>query len=107
MEKTDKWAWLKRSDHNYLLPFVIVVTAVVALWLLFFAHNSVLNWVKASVEEKNQEAEMARLQAKTIQSGLLLRAFLIKSGTETFEVNSSTIHEVKSILLLCLKNSSS
>ena len=64
MEKTDKWAWLKRSDHNYLLPFVIVVTAVVALWLLFFAHNSVLNWVKASVEEKNQEAEMARLQAE-------------------------------------------
>ena len=64
MEKTDKWAWLRRSDHNYLLPFVIVVTAVVALWLLFFAHNSVLNWVKASVEEKNQEAEMARLQAE-------------------------------------------
>lgn len=64
MEKTDRWAWLKRSDHNYLLPFVIVVTAVVALWLLFFAHNSVLNWVKASVEEKNQEAEMARLQAE-------------------------------------------
>ena len=27
----DKWAWLKRKDHNYLLPFVIVVTAVVAL----------------------------------------------------------------------------
>ena len=64
MEKTDKWAWLRRSDHNYLLPFVIVVTAVVALWLLFFAHNSVLNWVKASVEEKNQKAEMARLQAE-------------------------------------------
>ena len=64
MENRDKWAWLKRSDHNYLLPFVIVVTAVVALWLLFFAHNSVLNWVKASVEEKNQEAEMARLQAE-------------------------------------------
>ena len=64
MENRDKWAWLKRSNHNYLLPFVIVVTAVVALWLLFFAHNSVLNWVKASVEEKNQEAEMARLQAE-------------------------------------------
>ena len=63
-EGGDKWAWLKRSEHNYLLPFVIVVTAVVALWLLFFAHNSVLNWVKASVEEKNQEAEMARLQAE-------------------------------------------
>ena len=64
MENSDKWAWLKRSDHNYLLPFVIVVTVVVALWLLFFAPNSVLNWVKASVEEKNQKAEMARLEAE-------------------------------------------
>lgn len=64
MENSEKWAWLKRSDHNYLLPFVIVVTVVVALWLLFFAHNSVLNWVKASVEEKNQKAEMARLEAE-------------------------------------------
>lgn len=64
MENSDKWAWLKRSDHNYLLPFVIVVTVVVALWLLFFAHNSVLNWVKASVEEKNQKTEMARLEAE-------------------------------------------
>ena len=36
-------AILKRSDHNYLIPFVIVVTTLVALWLLFFAHNSVLN----------------------------------------------------------------
>ena len=60
----DKWDWLKRSEHNYLLPFVIVVTAVVALWLLFFANNSVLNWIKASVEEQSQEAEMARLQAE-------------------------------------------
>ncbi len=58
----DKWAWLKRKDHNYLLPFVIVVTAIVATWLLFFANNSVLNWIKASVEEKSQQSEMARLQ---------------------------------------------
>ena len=59
-----KWAWIRRSDHNYLLPFVIVVTTVVALWLLFFAHNSVLNWVRAGVEVKNQEKEMARLKAE-------------------------------------------
>ena len=58
----DRWAWLKHSDHNYLIPFVIVVTTVVALWLLFFAHNSVLNWIRASVEVKNQEKEMQRLQ---------------------------------------------
>ena len=63
-DKSSKWVWLRRSEHNYLLPFVIVVTVVVALWLLFFAHNSVLNWVKASVEEKNQQAEMTRLQAE-------------------------------------------
>ena len=67
MEKSGKWAWLQRSEHNYLLPFVIVVTAVVALWLLFFAHNSVLNWVRASVEEKSQQKEMARLQGEIDQ----------------------------------------
>lgn len=63
-EKKDRWAWLKRKDHNHLLPFVIIVTLVVALWLLFFAHNSVLSWIKASVEEKAQQAEMTRLQAE-------------------------------------------
>ena len=61
-EKKDRWAWLKRSDHNYLVPFVIVSTTLVALWLLFFAHNSVLSWVKAPMEEKSQQKEMARLQ---------------------------------------------
>lgn len=61
-EGANRWSWLKRSEHNYLLPFVIVVTVLVALWLLFFAHNSVLNWIKASVEEQNQKKEMARLQ---------------------------------------------
>ena len=61
-EKKDRWAWLKRSDHNYLVPFVIVSTTLVALWLLFFAHNSVISWIGATVEERNQEKEMARLQ---------------------------------------------
>ena len=67
METKDRWAWLKRSDHNYLLPFVIVTTTLVALWLLFFAHNSVLNWVRASMEEKSQQKEMARLQQEIDQ----------------------------------------
>ena len=62
--KKVRWAILKRSDHNYLIPFVIVVTTVVALWLLFFAHNSVLNWIRATVEVKNQEKEMARIQGE-------------------------------------------
>ena len=63
-ETTDKWAWLKHSEHNYLLPFVIVFTTLVALWLLFFAHNSVLNWIRAQVEVKNQEKEIARLRTE-------------------------------------------
>ncbi|MCR5407529.1 MAG: septum formation initiator family protein [Bacteroidales bacterium] len=59
-----KWDTLKQKEHNYLIPFVIIVTAVVALWLLFFAHNSVLSWIKAGVEEKNQQKEMTRLQGE-------------------------------------------
>jgi cell division protein FtsB len=61
-EKKDRWAWLLRNDHNHLVPFVIIITTLVALWLLFFAHNSVLSWIKASMEEKSQQKEMARLQ---------------------------------------------
>ena len=61
-EKKDRWAWLKRSDHKYLVPCVIVSTTLVALWLLFFAHNSVISWIGATVEERNQQKEMARLQ---------------------------------------------
>ena len=55
---------LKQKEHNYLIPFIIVVTAAVALWLLFFAHNSVLSWIRATMEERSQEAEMARLEAE-------------------------------------------
>ena len=53
---------LKQKEHNYLIPFVIIVTALVALWLLFFAHNSVLSWIKAGVEVKSQQEEMSRLK---------------------------------------------
>lgn len=63
-ENKKKWTWLHRSDHNYLLPFVIIVTTAVALWLLFFAHNSVISWIRAGVEVKNQEKEMARLKSE-------------------------------------------
>ena len=57
-------SWLTRSDHNYFIPFVVIVTTVVAVILLFVSHNSVLNWVKATIEVKNQEMEMARLKAE-------------------------------------------
>ena len=46
-EKKDKGSLLTRSDHNYFVPFVIVITALAALWLLFLSHSSVLNWVRA------------------------------------------------------------
>ena len=57
-----KLDWLRQKEHNYFIPFVIIVTAVVALWLLFFAHNSVLSWIRAGAEVKSQEKEMATLQ---------------------------------------------
>ena len=66
-EHKDRWAWLRRSDHNYLIPFVIGSTTLVALLLLFFAHNSVLNWVRAAIEVKSQEKEMQRLQQEIDQ----------------------------------------
>jgi len=59
--KDSRWNLLKRSDHNYFIPYVIIVTTLVALWLLFFSHASVLNWIRASIEVKNQEKEMTRL----------------------------------------------
>ena len=40
-DQKQKGSLLTRSDHNYFLPFVIVITAVAALWLLFFSHSSV------------------------------------------------------------------
>ncbi len=61
-DKNNKGNLLTRSDHNYFLPFVLIVTAVVALWLLFFSHSSVLNWVRASVEIRQQERKMEQYQ---------------------------------------------
>ncbi|MBR1705884.1 MAG: septum formation initiator family protein [Bacteroidales bacterium] len=51
---------LTRKDHNYFVPFVIIVTALVALWLLFLSHSSVLNWARAGLEVRTQERRMER-----------------------------------------------
>ena len=66
-QNKDRWRFLRNPDHFYFLPFVIVATSIVALWLLFISHSSVLNWVKAAVEVKRQEIEMARLNAEMDQ----------------------------------------
>ena len=62
-DKKQKGSLLTRSDHNYFLPFVIIITAVAALWLLFFSHSSVLNWVRANLEIQRQERQMDRLRS--------------------------------------------
>ena len=62
-DKKQKGSLLTRSDHNYFLPFVIVITALAALWLLFLSHSSVLNWVRANLEIKRQERQMERLRS--------------------------------------------
>ena len=73
-DKKDKGSLLTRSDHNYFLPFVLIVTAVVALWLLFFSHSSVLNWVRASLEIKRQERQMEQYQREIDEMDAEIRA---------------------------------
>ncbi len=63
-ENRKKGSLLTRSDHNYFFPFVIVVTALAALWLLFFSHSSVLKWVGASLEIRRQERKMERYRSE-------------------------------------------
>lgn len=70
----EKGSLLTRSDHNYFLPFVIVVTAVAALWLLFLSHSSVLNWVRANVEIRRQERQMDKYRQEIDEMDAEIRA---------------------------------
>ena len=73
-KKKDKGSLLTRSDHNYFLPFVLVITALAALWLLFFSHSSVLNWVRANVEIKRQERQMEQYRREIDEMDAEIRA---------------------------------
>ncbi|MBR5108016.1 MAG: septum formation initiator family protein [Bacteroidales bacterium] len=89
-DKKQKGNLLTRSDHNYFLPFVIIITAVAALWLLFFSHSSVLNWVRANWEIQRQERQMDQLRRDIdamdaeIQSLTNSRDSLEKFARETY-----------------------
>ena len=72
--KKEKGNLLTRSDHNYFLPFVIVVTAVAALWLLFLSHSSVLNWVRANIEIRRQERQMDKYRQEIDEMDAEIRA---------------------------------
>ena len=72
--KKEKGNLLTRSDHNYFLPFVIVVTAVAALWLLFLSHSSVLNWVRANIEIRRQERQMDKYRQEIDDMDAEIRA---------------------------------
>ena len=73
-KKKDKGSLLTRSDHNYFLPFVLVITALAALWLLFFSHSSVLNWVRANVEIRRQERQMEQYRREIDEMDAEIRA---------------------------------
>ena len=72
--KKEKGSLLTRSDHNYFLPFVIVVTAVAALWLLFLSHSSVHNWVRANIEIRRQERQMDKYRQEIDEMDAEIRA---------------------------------
>ena len=63
-QQKDKGSLLTRSDHNYFLPFVLVITALAAVWLLFLSHSSVLNWVRANLEIQRQEHQMDKYRSE-------------------------------------------
>lgn len=89
-DQKNKGSLLTRSDHNYFLPFVLVVTALVAVWLLFFSHSSVLNWVRASLEIDRQERQMEQYRSEIdameaeIQALTTSRDSLEKFARETY-----------------------
>jgi len=72
--KKEKGSLLTRSDHNYFLPFVIIVTVGAALWLLFFSHSSVLNWVRANIEIRRQERQMDKYRSEIDEMDAEIRA---------------------------------
>ena len=69
---------------------MIVITAVAALWLLFFSHSSVLNWVRANWEIQRQERQMDQLRSdidamnEEIQALTNSRDSLEKFARETY-----------------------
>lgn len=77
-DKKQKGSLLSRSDHNYFVPFVLIVTAVVALWLLFFSHSSVLNWVRARVEIRQQERKMEQYRREIDEMDAEIRALTLQ-----------------------------
>ena len=60
--KKEKGNLLTRSDHNYFLPFVIVV------------HSSVLNWVRANIEIRRQERQMDKYRQEIDEMDAEIRA---------------------------------
>ena len=89
--KKNKGNLFTRSDHNYFLPFVLIVTAVVALWLLFFSHSSVLNWVRATWEIKRQERQMEKYRSEIDAMDAEIRA-LTDSRDSLEEFARETYH---------------
>lgn len=75
MSERKKWkdVLLSKENHHFV-PFVVIVTLVVAVWLLFFAHNSILQWAKAALEVRQQEQRMEQLQGEIDQMDAEIQA---------------------------------
>lgn len=75
MSEKKKWKEVLLSkDNHYFVPFVLIVTLLVAVWLLFFAHNSILQWAKAGLEVRQQEQRKEQLQREIDQMNDEIRA---------------------------------
>ena len=80
-ENKKRGSLLTSSDHNYFVPFVIVVTVLAALWLLFLSHSSVLKWVGASLEIQRQERKMEQYRSDISAMDAEIRALTESSDS--------------------------
>ena len=62
------------SGHGYFLPFVVIVTAAFAVYILFFSRNSVLNWARARVEIARQEKLIKEYQEENAKMDAEIKA---------------------------------
>lgn len=91
-EKKSFWKTLFRKDNNYFLPFAIVVTVGVLLYVVFFSKSSVVIWVKGAADLSRQERLINRYETEIAEMEKEISALkadkdsLEKFGRENFHL---------------------
>jgi len=90
--KKNIWDKLGRKENNYFLPFAIIVTVPVLIWVAFLSKSSIVNWVRSRAEITRQERAIKKYESEIkqmdeeIQSLQMDKDSLEKYGRETFNL---------------------